>query len=146
MDYKLLVLLICSYILAFSINMMPALKHPDLNLNVFNLFVSIILLIVLLIYTRKGNNKLKVFSIIGVISGVLIFTIKTFENSMFDHTFWDTIASIQYPFYLIFTTPLFGLNILFDLNYATYSLLLSLFYFLVFILAVNTKKNDSQNV
>ncbi|WP_019413432.1 hypothetical protein [Paenisporosarcina sp. TG20] len=128
MNYKFLLLLLVSYLLAFSINLMPALKYPDLNMNIFNLLVTLLFMFLLFLYSKKGSKTLKVFSIVGVISGVLVFVVTTFEHAMIGNGILDVIASIQYPFYLIFITPLFGGNILFDLSYGSYSLLMSLFY------------------
>ncbi len=140
MNYKLLILLIITYLLAFFVNVIPALKHPDLDVGIFNLLVTILFISLYLIYSKKGNKKLKIFSIIGVISSILVFTITTFEHAMIDNGILDVIVPIQYPFYLIFITPLFGGNILFDLSYGTYSLLMSLFYGVSFGLTVYFNK------
>lgn len=146
MKYKFLLFLIASYLLAFSVNLMPAIMHPDLNVDVFNLLVTLLFMFLLLMYTRKGSKKLKVFAVLGVISGILVFIITTFEHAMFDNIILDSIASLQYPFYLIFTTPVFGGNILFDLSYGSYSLLMSLFYGIIFGLTIYFKKNDEISV
>jgi vacuolar-type H+-ATPase subunit I/STV1 len=146
MNYKFLILLICTYLLAFSINFMPALKHPDLDMGIFNILVTILFMSLLLMYSKKGSKNLKIFSIIGVISGVLVFVITTFEHALFGNVILDAVASFQYPFYLIFTTPLFGGNMIFDISYGTYSLLMSLFYGIVFGLTVYFKTNNAQVV
>jgi vacuolar-type H+-ATPase subunit I/STV1 len=146
MNYKFLILLICTYLLAFSINFMPALKHPDLDMGIFNILVTILFMSLLLMYSKKGSKNLKIFSIIGVISGVLVFVITTFEHALFGNVILDAVASFQYPFYLIFTTPLFGGNMIFDISYGIYSLLMSLFYGIVFGLTVYFKTNNAQVV
>jgi vacuolar-type H+-ATPase subunit I/STV1 len=146
MNYKFLILLISTYLLAFSINFMPALKHPDLDMGIFNILVTILFMSLLLMYSKKGSKNLKIFSIIGVISGVLVFVITTFEHALFGNVILDAVASFQYPFYLIFTTPLFGGNMIFDISYGTYSLLMSLFYGIVFGLTVYFKTNNAQVV
>ena len=135
------ILFIGSYVLALLINIMPALKHPDLNMNIFNLLVTLLFMFLLLMYSKNGSKTLKVFSIIGVISGILVFVIKTIENALFDNVIFDAIASIQYPLYLIFTSPIFGGNILFDLSYGSYALSTSLFYGVVFGLTVYSKQS-----
>ena len=146
MNYKFLILLIGTYLLAFSINFMPALKHPDLDMGIFNILVTIFIMSILLIYSKKGSKFLKIFSLFGIISGVIVFAITTFEHAMIGNGILDVIASIQYPFYLIFITPLFGGNTLFDLSYGSYSLLMSLFYGVVFGLTIYFKKNDTVSV
>ncbi|MFB4166854.1 hypothetical protein [Virgibacillus sp. JSM 102003] len=138
MKYIFLLLVIGSYLLAFSINLIPSIKHPDSDIDILNSLVTVLFMVLLLTYTKKGSRILKTFSMIGVISGVIVFVITTFEHDMIGNGILDVIASIQYPFYLIFITPLFGGNILFDLSYGSYSLLMSLFYGAVFVLL---KKN-----
>ncbi|OZU87583.1 hypothetical protein CIL03_15955 [Virgibacillus indicus] len=146
MKYILLILLIGSYLLAFSINLMPSIKHPDSSIGTFNALVTILFMVLLLMYSKKGSRILKIFSIFGVISGVIVFVITTFEHVMIGNGILDVIATIQYPFYLIFITPLFGGNILFDLSYGSYSLLMSLFYGVVFGLTVYFQKSKVQIV
>ncbi len=128
-----MIIVICAYLVAFSINLMPALKHPDLNMTLLNLIASLIFLTVFFTYARKSDKKLAVFSLVGMISGIIVFLITTFESFMFEYAILDVIASIQYPLYLIFTTPLFGGNLLINVNYEIFSLLTSLFYLLVYL-------------
>lgn len=152
MKLKLFMLLIYSYLIAFSTNLIPSLKHPDSTMNIFNLLATTLFLITLLIFINKGsysgklNKGVKVFLIFGFISGLVVYIIKMFEGSMMDNAILDMIASIQYPFYLMFTTPLFGVNYLFGINYETFSLLMSVVYVLVFIFVLSFKKVDTQNV
>lgn len=152
MKLKLFTLLICSYLIAFSTNIIPSMKHPDSTMNIFNLLSTTLFLITLLIFIKKGsyrgklNRGLKVFLVFGFISGLVVYIIKMFEGSMMDNAILDIISSIQYPFYLMFTTPLFGVNYLFGINYDTFSLLMSVVYVLVFILVLSIKKVDTQNV
>jgi hypothetical protein len=146
MKNKFSILLIVSYLLAFSVNLMPSLKYPDVNVNIFHLLATLLFIFLLLMYSKKGSKTLKVFSIVGVVSGVLIFVVKTFENAMLENAILDAIASIQYPLFLIFTTPIFGGNILFNLSYGSYSLLMSLFYGAVLCLTLYFKKNVTRTV
>lgn len=135
----MIIIVVFAYLVAFSINLMPALKYPDLNVNLFNLVVSIIFVTAILLYARKGEQKLAIFSMVGLISGVIVFLITTFESFIFEYAILDLIASIQYPLYLIFTTPLFGGNLLINVNYEVYSLLTSLFYLIVYVIVKKAK-------
>lgn len=152
MKLKLFILFICSYLIAFSTNLIPSLKHPDSTISIFNLLATTLFIITLIIFIKKGsysgkpNKGLKAFLIVGFISGLVVYVIRMFEGNMIDYAILDMIASIQYPFYLIFTTPLFGVNYLFDLNYETFSLLMSVVYVLAFILVLSFKKADTQTV
>ncbi|KAB8138106.1 hypothetical protein F9U64_06585 [Gracilibacillus oryzae] len=143
---KFLILLIGTYFLAFVFNFMPALKHPDLDMGILNVLVTVLFMFLLLMYTKKGNRFLKLFSVFGVISSVIVFIIATFEHTMIGNGIFDISATMQYPFYLIFITPLFGGNILFDLSYSFYSLLMSLFYGVVFVLTAYSKKEHAKSV
>ncbi|MFK5708098.1 hypothetical protein [Lysinibacillus boronitolerans] len=138
----LLILLIGTYLLAFVMNFMPAIKHPDLNLDRIDLITSILFAIFLLMYSSTGSKKLRIFSMFGIFSGIAIFLIVNFESVMSDNFILNTIASIQYPLFSIFTIPFFGVNLLFDVNYATYSLYLSLFYVIVLGLSNYFKKKN----
>jgi len=138
----LLILLIGTYLLAFVINFMPAIKHPDLNLNRIDLITSILFSIFLLMYSSTGSKKLRIFSMVGIFSGIAIFLIVNLESEMSDNFILNAIASLQYPLYPIFTIPFFGGNLLFDVNYGTYSLYLSLFYVIVLGLSIYFKKKN----
>lgn len=152
MKLKLFIFLICSYLIAFTTNLIPSLKHPDSTISIFNLLSTALFLIALLIfikeasYSGKSNKGFKVFLIFGFLSGVVIYVIKMFEGTIMDYAILDMIVSIQYPFYLMFTTPLFGVNYLFDISYETFSLLMSTVYVIAFILVMSFKKVDTQKV
>ena len=152
MNLKLFIFLICSFLIAFTLNLIPSLKHPDSTMNVFNILATALFLIALLLFIKKASHSekskkgLKVFLIIGFIAGLIVYVIKMLEGTMTDYAILDMIASIQYPFYLIFTTPLFGLNYLFDISYETFSLLMSAVYIIGFIIVLGFKKVDTQIV
>lgn len=141
-------LLILSYCIAFGINLIPSIKHPDSSIDILNIIVTftylVILLLLTLVTSENGSKILKVFSILGVISGVVVFLIKTFESTMIGNGIFDLIVSLQYPLYLIFSTPLFGINVFFDLGYGTFSLILSIFYLGIFILLTTIKTNSKK--
>ena len=138
----LLILLIGTYLLAFVMNFMPAIKHPDLNLDRIDLITSILFATFLFMYSSTGSKKLRIFSMVGIFSGIAIFLIVNFEGVMSDNFILNVIASLQYPLYLIFTIPFFGGNLLFNVNYATYALYLSIFYVIVLGLSIYFKKKN----
>jgi hypothetical protein len=139
-EKKILILLFGSYLLAFVMNFMPSIKAPDLNVTIVNLVVSILFAVVLLIYSKTGSKKLRLFSLVGVISGIIIYLINVFEYEMMGNFLLDSLASLQYPLYVIYTTPIFGGAIFFELNYQTYSLFLSVFYATVLVLTLKSDK------
>ncbi|WP_099157122.1 hypothetical protein [Virgibacillus ndiopensis] len=140
MKIKIGILLIISYLIAFVINFLPSMKYPDANINLVNLLATILLLGVLIIFTNKmrGTKRspklLRIFYIFGIIAGVLVLVLKMLEDYTLKYAILDIIASIQYPLYVFFTTPFFGANMLFNVNYATFAVFTSLFYMLMLVL------------
>lgn len=146
MNFKSFIFLICSFLIAFSVNLMPSIKYPDTSMSTFNLFVTILFLSALLIFIKKASYSgkslkgLKVFLIIGLLSGLVVYVLKTFEDTMMEYSILDMILSVQYPLYLLFTTPLFGVNYLLDISYEAFSLLMSTVYVLVFFFVISFTK------
>lgn len=148
MKHKWLIVLIVTYLIAFFRNLMPSLKYPDSNLTILYLLVTLLLLFFLLLFiikvpfNVKVNKGIKLFLIAGFLSGIIVYLINLFEMTLRDNVILDVIASIQYPLYLLFTTPLFGLNYLLDINVGVFSLLMSAVYILVFNLLMYVKKES----
>lgn len=143
---KPLIFVIFAYTIAFLTNLIPSIKHPDSNMSTLNLVVSVFFLVVVSLYIKKvpnrskATNGLMVFLIVGFFSGVIVYFLKTYEHLSMENAFLDVIASIQYPFYIIFTIPLFGLNSLIDINYGLFSLLMSVLYLIAIIFLVTSKR------
>lgn len=152
MRIKLFVFFVGTYVIAFSTNLIPSLKHPDSVMNTFNLIATGLFLTALLMFIKetsfcsKFKSGLKAIFLFGSISGLIVYSIKISESVMIDYAILDIIGSIQYPFYLIYTTPLFGINYLFNLNYEAFSLLMSSVYSMAFIRIMSFKKVDIQKV
>lgn len=146
------IFLVCAYLIAFATNLIPSLRHPDSTMSFLHPFATALFIIVLLIYIKqaachaKAANRLKAFLILGFLSGFVVYVMKIFESTIMDYAILDMIASIQYPFYLLFTTPLFGFNYLLDINYEIYSLLMSGVYIIGFILVTYFNKVTAQKV
>lgn len=121
-------------------------------MNAFNLIATGLFLTALLMFIKEASfcskfkSGLKAIFLFGSISGLIVYSIKISESVMMDYAILDIIGSIQYPFYLIYTTPLFGINYLFNLNYETFSLLMSSVYGMAFIRIMSFKKVDIQKV
>jgi len=141
MKNKCFLVLIGSYLLAFSINLMPAMKYPDLHIDLLDLGVSLVYMFFLFIYARKGMKGFRIFLLLGIVSGVVIFLS---DGIMAGNGIWDVLANIHYPFYFIFTTPLFGGNYLFNISHEAYSLVLSLLYAIVFGITLYFEKRRVQ--
>lgn len=133
------ILLLCVYITAFLVNSIPSIKYPDTNLSIINLIASTIFVITLVAVVIKGATNsmikiLKYFFMIGFISGLIIFIIKVFEDILIKNTILDVISSIQYPIYLLFYSPFFGINYIVNTDYGYFVLIISIFYIMAFLL------------
>ncbi|WAA12836.1 hypothetical protein [Fervidibacillus halotolerans] len=139
MQKKWLFFFIISYLVAFSINVFPSMKFPDVSVNGYHILATCFFLVGLVTYILKGMkssieiSRLKGFLFIGFFSGFLIYLFHIFEDIGAGGFAADIIGSIQYPFYIIFTIPLFGGNYLFQLNYAIYSIIASFIYFILYL-------------
>lgn len=147
MKVKLGIFLTVSYFIAFSLNLVPSIKHPDSTMNSFNLLAASLFLIALLTAVKKGSIKgIKLFLIGGFVSGLVVYVFKLMEDTLMSHAVLDVIAAIQYPVYLLFITPLFGMNYLFDISYGRFSLLMAGTYGLIFLAVTGREKLGIQNV
>ncbi|MBD7942612.1 MULTISPECIES: hypothetical protein [Psychrobacillus] len=137
-------ILILLYLVALVFNFMPAIKFPDGNLNFYHLVISICLLVGLLIYT--GKKMLRIWILIAFGASLTVFGINSLENQFLHFSFLDVIANIQYPLYMFFVIPLFGLNKLLNLSYGSFSLIVSLIYLVILASNYAQYKWKKQNV
>jgi hypothetical protein len=133
------ILMASIYIVSLSINLIPSLKHPDSNLTLINLLTSLMLMIAIILWvksvaTSKKTRFLKIISAIGMISGIFVFSISQVQHITYEILILDIVSGIQYPLYLLFITPLFGINYILNTNYGVFSVIISLFYLATFLL------------
>jgi len=151
MTKKTLIFLICSYLIAFSINFFPSIKYPDSNVTILNLLVTVLFIITLLALVKKvilkidSNKGLSIFLTLGCLSGLIIYVITIFQLEIVQSATLHMIVSIHYPLYTLFITPLFGLNYLFSVNYGFFSLLASVVYLIGILLIVTSKRIVNQS-
>lgn len=138
------------YIVALCINFFVSIKYPDIHLTMINFIVTLLFLMMFALLIKNVENKaivhkgLLIFSSFGFLSSVIIYFIMTFEHLMFEYALLDVLFSIQYPLYIVFITPLFGLNYIFNLNYGVFSLVISIIYFIAaFWLALKKFKSTT---
>lgn len=150
MKNRRIIILLCVYLTAFLVNLIPSIKYPDTNLSIINIIASSLLIMTLVAFVKKGTTNsireiLRYFFIIGFISGLIIFIIKIFEDTLIQNTILDVISSIQYPIYLLFYTPFFGINYVINTEYNYFVLIISLFYILAFLF-VSRLQNNCNNL
>ena len=121
-----IIIIIVIFISALLLNFMPAIKFPDHRISIFNLAISVLFLIGILYYSSVKDGT--ALYGIGFVATLVIFVVNLTENHLFDYVVLDVLANIQYPLYVIFVIPLFGLNKLLNLSYGNFSLIVSLLY------------------
>lgn len=128
------------YITTIVVNLFDSIKYPDyLEAGLINLIVSLVFLISIIVYVLyqvKNNDKDKridIFLITATLSGILIYIIVSFYDFMFNNMIVDVISNIQFPLYILFITPLFGLNYILNINYDLLSLVISGIYFIIYL-------------
>ena len=138
-------IIISTYIISLSINLFNSIKYPDSKIGLLNFIFSLIFLISVLnciLYTLKNNYSTKIikrFLGLASISGVLIYLISSFYDYIFKNMILDIISNIQFPLYILFITPFFGFNYIFDISYGVFSLSISIIYF-IFLLSIFYKE------
>ena len=120
------------YLLALSINFMTALKYPDLDVTAEHLSISLVFLALLLLYSLFSGKLYRKLIVSGVIGGVVCFAAQHYQGYLYDSWIVDALSSIQYPLYVMYVAPLFGMNLLFEYTPAMYSLLVSLLFLICF--------------
>lgn len=134
------IILVFSYLVSLAANIFVSLKHPDGSITTLMLGLSILLLIVDLMWIKnairsKWEKSLKIFAWIGLITGPVVYLIATFD-------FLEIVSAIQYPLYVIFITPFFGLNRIFNFSYQQFSLIVSVYYLIILIyIYISNKKS-----
>ena len=123
------------YLLALSMNFMTALKYPDLDGEFGHLLISLFLLSLLLLYSYFGGKLYSRLMAVGVLGGIVCFAAQHYQSYVSDIGIFDAISAIQYPLYVMYVAPLFGINLLFDTTPALYSLMISLLFLTFFIIS-----------
>lgn len=123
------------YLLALSMNFMAALKYPDLDGEVGHLLISLVFLSLLLLYSFFGGKLYSRIMIVGVLGGIVCFAAQHYQGYLSTIGVFDAISAIHYPLYILYVAPLFGINLLFDTIPALYSLMISLLFFICFMIS-----------
>ncbi len=123
------------YLLALSMYFMTALKYPDLDGEVGHLLISLVFLSLLLLNSFFGGKLYSRLMIVGVLGGIVCFAAQHYQGYVSNIGILDAISAIQYPLYVLYVAPLFGINLLFNTTPALYSLMISLLFFTFFIIS-----------
>lgn len=127
--------------MSLIINFMPAIKYPDLSINPANFLISFLFLLVFVFYSLIGGKLYRNLMIIGFIGSVFIFVVHHYRNFIYEIWILDVLSSIQYPLYVLYVAPLFGMNLLLDYNPEVYSFCVSFVFLLCFLVSMYMNKN-----
>jgi len=130
--------LLFSVLWVFSIgyNLLKSMMYPDTSITIMNLVVSIVYLFfgiyfVYYLLKKEAYNILRDVSKIGIISGLLIFVFKA------------GFHFITVPLYVIFITPLFGLNYFALFSIGVMSISCSTFYLFIYLVQLYYSKKGA---
>lgn len=132
---KCLVVLSSVYILAFIVNLIPSFMFPDAKIHPIHAFASGLLLVCMLGTCLLRNRAAKLFIMAILFASVTVFTLNSFETYMYDIVVLDALFAIQYPLYILFVAPLFGLNYFLNVNPEYVALLV--FFIAILLLIVH---------
>ncbi|MCK5763915.1 MAG: hypothetical protein KAH05_07340 [Clostridiales bacterium] len=138
---KHMTIFIIIYVIAFAINIIGALWYPDYNLSPLNIIASIVftiglgLIIIKLIYFDK-TKWVSIILHIGFLSGIFNYFAYRYLG----------LRGIGTPLYILFISPFFGFNYLFEVRYGTFSAMVAILYViaLLSVLLLNSIKNLKQ--
>lgn len=130
------------YLASLFINLFDSIKYPDSDIGIINLIISMILsvLFIWIIYSKRNINLkyFKTFLMSAVIGSSIVYSINGF-SFLITNDIFNIISGIRYPLYLIFVTPFFGFNYFLEMLYGKFSLMISIFYLVLYMLCIFRK-------
>lgn len=132
---KCLIVLSSLYVLAFIVNLIPSIMFPDAEIHPIHAFASGLLLVCMFGTCLLRNRAAKLFIMAILFASVTVFTLNSFETYMYDIVVLDALFAIQYPLYILFVAPLFGLNYFLNVNPEYVALLV--FFIAILLLIVH---------
>jgi len=112
--------------------------HPDLLIRSDHVYVAITTVILLLyaFVSLAKNKKYKIiyyFESTVIASGLLIFIVNALNIKGFIYGFMSVL-------FALFIGPIYGFNSFIEVNYATYSLFVSIYFLVVMIMTMTFDK------
>lgn len=132
---KCIVTLSVVYVIALIVNIIPSATFPDATIRPLHAAASVALLFCLLGTCLLRNQVAKLYITALLFASVTVFTLNSFETYMRDILLLDALFSIQYPLYILFVSPLFGLN--FFLNVGAEYVALITFFIAILLLIIH---------
>ena len=123
------VILVAIYFVVLVINLMAAIKFPDSTITIYHLLSSIIFLAMLIYVSIKNMMQIKYFLLLGTVSSIYAFAMIRLEHDLTgDFLILDGLVNLQYPLYILFVVPLFGLNYFSQMSIDLVAILIAIVY------------------
>ena len=104
-------IIVAIYLVVISINLIVAIKFPDSTIMMHHLLASLVFLAILVYLSIKTSIQMKYFLLLGIVCSMYTFAMIRLEGDLMgDFLILDGLVNLQYPLYILFVTPLFGLN------------------------------------
>lgn len=131
-----IVLFVVLLLATIGINAWPASIHPDGTIGLLQSVSSLVWMVFLIgsiILVREEKTLLFVFYYLsfGFVAGTVVYLVTFFERYWLGELWFDLVSGIQYPFYYLFTVPLFGFNAWFDVPYGHFAMFAGFAYILL---------------
>lgn len=98
------------YAIALIVNIIPSATFPDATIRLPHAIASVALVLCMIGTCLMKNRVAKLYTTALLFASVTVFTLNSFEMYMHDILLLDALFSIQYPLFILFVSPLFGLN------------------------------------
>ena len=131
--------LISLYLATLAINFFVSMKFPDTTIEASHFIASFILFITVLFAVTQSLRYINGFLLVGGISSIFVAVAQYFNDLLINNWLLDMVAGFQYPIYVLFITPWFGLNILINALPGTFAFCCAgLFAFLYVVSKITT--------
>lgn len=127
------------------VNLFVSMKYPDVEVGFINFFVSIVFIVSFINYSIMSDQlrfRAVLYWLIPVVSSIIVFAFESSSLFKTESIIIDIISGIKYPLYVLFITPVFGLNWLFGLKVNSFALVFSFIYLIILLLALVKYKSN----
>lgn len=115
------------------INIIPSVTFPDATIRPLHAAASIALVLCMFATCILKNRMAKFYIMALLFASVTVFTMTSFETYVYDIVLLDALFALQNPLYILFISPLFGLNFFLNVE-AEYISLITFFIALLLLI------------
>ena len=128
-------IIVAIYFIVLAINGLSAIKFPDSTITIYHLLSSIVFLAMLIYVSIKNNIQMKYFLLLGTACSLYVFSMIRLEGDLTgDFLILDSLFNLQHPLYILFVTPLLGLNYFSQMSIDLVAILIAIVYAVVLLI------------